>query len=306
MDNLQNFEILAKSSLESKNYSQAFDYYSKSLEIDAKNSKYWIGKGISTGWLSTPDTPRFDELISCIKTADQFNSLTAEEKHKISNQITNIVEIKVKDTFNHIDKEINKEFDTKPMGTGTLYAVHQTGKLSIQLSVGNKYSPALIKAIEALQFACKIDPSEYAFKSLITEIDLIFQHSANNVNYFKTHEDAGSRFEMMQEIRTNSTTKLKEQNPNADVPIAPPENGSGCFIATVASGDVNHSSVIQLRYFRDSVLSKYSLGQKFILKYYKYSPAIADDLSKNYFLRRMIYYFFVKPVSELTRLLTRK
>ena len=75
MDNLQNLEILAKSSINSKNFSQAFEYYSKLLESDAQNSRYWIGKGLSAGWLSTPDTPRYDELISCIKTANDFKCI---------------------------------------------------------------------------------------------------------------------------------------------------------------------------------------------------------------------------------------
>lgn len=305
MDNPQNFEILAKSAIGSKNYQQAFDYYSKLLEYDATKSQYWVGKGIASGWLSTPESPRFEELVSCIITAGEFKSISNDEKLTISEEVINIAESKIKDTLYHIDKEVTKEFDLKPMGTGTLYSVHQTAKLSIQLSIGNKYSPTLIKAIDAVQFAYKLESTEKSLNALIKQIDLIFQHSANNVNYFKTHKEAGNRFEQMQQVRTDAATKLKEINPNAEVPASPSGSNSGCFIATAAAGDINHPSVIQLRYFRDSYLMRYSFGQKFIAKYYKHSPPIANKIRDNGFLKRATYYLLVKPLSHFTRILTK-
>ena len=306
MENSQNLEILAESSLISKNFTQAFDYYSKLLEFDTAKSNYWIGKGIASGWLSSPDYPRFEELTSCIKTADNLKQLTSEEKQKVTFEICDITIVKLKEILDHIDKEINKEFDTKAIGTGTLHAVHQTGKLSIQLSVGNKYSPKLIAAINASKFASEIYPTEYTLSTLIKLIDQVIQHSANNVNYFKTHKDAGDRFDKIQDIRTSATIKFKEINPNVNVPNAPSSSNSSCFIATAATGDINHSSVIQLRHFRDSVLLNYPLGQKFIEEYYKYSPALADKLRKNYILKKFTYYFVVKPISSITRLLMKK
>jgi hypothetical protein len=51
---------------------------------------------------------------------------------------------------------------------------------------------------------------------------------------------------------------------------------SKCFIATAAYQDGHAAPVMMLRRFRDQILSKTSLGRKFIEKYYRYSPALAE------------------------------
>ncbi|MBU6153286.1 MAG: hypothetical protein KGP28_03185 [Bdellovibrionales bacterium] len=51
---------------------------------------------------------------------------------------------------------------------------------------------------------------------------------------------------------------------------------SKCFIATAAYQDGRSAPVMMLRRFRDQILSKTALGRKFIEKYYKYSPALAE------------------------------
>ncbi len=51
---------------------------------------------------------------------------------------------------------------------------------------------------------------------------------------------------------------------------------SKCFIATAAYQDGRAAPVMMLRRFRDQILAKTSLGRKFIEKYYRYSPALAE------------------------------
>src|SRR5690625_1088176 len=172
-----NFEVLAKSALDSKNFSQAYDYYSKLLESEIENPEYWINKGIAAGWLSSPSTPRFDELISCVFTAKDSYSATDEEMASATDEIIKISEVKIREILSQIDSEVNKKFDLKSTSTLTLDSVHQTGKLAIQLNIGNKYSPLLIKAINAVEKACEVPPTEHKYQSLVKEIDLVLEHS---------------------------------------------------------------------------------------------------------------------------------
>lgn len=53
---------------------------------------------------------------------------------------------------------------------------------------------------------------------------------------------------------------------------------SNCFIASAVYADEHHANVTSLRHFRDNVLSKSCLGNRFINFYYKKSPPIAEKL----------------------------
>jgi hypothetical protein len=57
--------------------------------------------------------------------------------------------------------------------------------------------------------------------------------------------------------------------------------GGGCFIATAAYGSYLHPHVQVLRDFRDSVLTKFALGRKFIAFYEKNSPVLARAIDKS-------------------------
>ena len=53
------------------------------------------------------------------------------------------------------------------------------------------------------------------------------------------------------------------------------KSGATCFVASVAYDDPNHSDVIFLRYYRDTVLSKYFIGKLFIKLYWIIGPSLA-------------------------------
>ena len=46
----------------------------------------------------------------------------------------------------------------------------------------------------------------------------------------------------------------------------------------MAYGDYNHPQVMELRKFRDEVLSKSFLGRNFIKIYYRFSPLLVEKL----------------------------
>ncbi|MFP4116160.1 MAG: CFI-box-CTERM domain-containing protein [Candidatus Aenigmatarchaeota archaeon] len=74
-----------------------------------------------------------------------------------------------------------------------------------------------------------------------------------------------------------------------------PYSPGGCFIATACYGSEFTEEVLFLKDFRDEFLTDFSIGQKFIENYYRYSPPIADFLKRNEFLRSLSRLLLVEP-----------
>jgi len=65
-------------------------------------------------------------------------------------------------------------------------------------------------------------------------------------------------------------------------------NVMGCFIATAAFGSKFEKHVQLLRRFRDLYLMPNSIGRAFVRAYYRYSPPMADFISRHDILRTMV------------------
>ncbi|MFB6088177.1 MAG: CFI-box-CTERM domain-containing protein [Candidatus Aenigmatarchaeota archaeon] len=74
-----------------------------------------------------------------------------------------------------------------------------------------------------------------------------------------------------------------------------PYSPGGCFIATACYGSEFTTQVMFLKEFRDNFLAKFFLGQKFIENYYKYSPDIAESISKSRITKLLTRFLIVEP-----------
>ncbi|MBP7223513.1 MAG: hypothetical protein KBA50_09720 [Sedimentibacter sp.] len=69
---VENLLILADAALEADNNSEAYNYYTKTLEHDPTNYRAWYGKAISAGWQSTLDNIRLSETITGFENAIKY------------------------------------------------------------------------------------------------------------------------------------------------------------------------------------------------------------------------------------------
>ena len=69
-----------------------------------------------------------------------------------------------------------------------------------------------------------------------------------------------------------------------------------CFIATAAYGTKSAEEIDVLREFRDDVLMQSPAGRDFVRAYYRFSPPIADFVSRHELLRTVVREVFVDPV----------
>jgi hypothetical protein len=83
---------------------------------------------------------------------------------------------------------------------------------------------------------------------------------------------------------------------NVDNDVASGSGGGGCFIATAAYGSLLEPHVKILCKFRDQYLLTNGPGKIFVKYYYKYSPPLADFISKNDGLRAVVCVFLLPLV----------
>jgi Flp pilus assembly protein TadD len=70
--NVSNLLQLADQAAKAGNNKEAFDYYTRVLEVDSDNAEAWFGKGEAAGCLSTLQEFRLAEMISGIERALQL------------------------------------------------------------------------------------------------------------------------------------------------------------------------------------------------------------------------------------------
>jgi hypothetical protein len=303
MQNTDNLKILAETALEGKNYDQAYLYYSQLLETDASVSEYWYLKGIASGWSSSAQLPRIEELLVCVKKAQDLDSTLPHAK--IAEQVLDICDNYVSKLITAIDKEVNNEFDKKPMATGELYSVHQLGKLPIQLKVGNSYSVAFLAALKVIEYACELNGTAGNLQRAILLIDRFLKHSAANANYFSDHKDAGDRCDQTVAIRQQFIKLVQDRDPGF-VASATPEKSGACFIATATLGKPDHPFLSTFYLFRNEVLLQSRVGTNLVAIYYHIGPKMASSISRSDLLCKLSYYGVIIPaffiVSSILRL----
>jgi hypothetical protein len=74
------------------------------------------------------------------------------------------------------------------------------------------------------------------------------------------------------------------------------QTSSGCFIATAAYGGSTAEQLNVLRGFRDGALLESAAGSQLVALYYRLSPAIADFISGDSFLRTVVRELLVDPM----------
>ena len=84
---------------------------------------------------------------------------------------------------------------------------------------------------------------------------------------------------------------------NKELQEREPKSSEGCFIATATMGSSENDAVQTLRQFRDDVLQKSMIGERFVEIYYRYSPSLASHIGKSRVLRFLFRIFLINPLS---------
>jgi hypothetical protein len=156
--------------------------------------------------------------------------------------------------------------------------------------------------LEALSWISLDDFGELAKES----IDVLFEHYRNDLRYMYDNNSAEIVVAYHEKIGDLYINKYREfENSNSECMmnimkyfcmdhddairiVAKEKIKGGCYIATMAYGDYNHSQVVKLRQFRDSVLMPSIIGQRFVSLYYKFSPKLVEKLKPFKLIHKLV------------------
>jgi ribosomal protein S27AE len=95
---------LIEAAFKAGNDEEAYRYASLLLEHEPGNALAWMWKGILAGFLSTPGTPRIQEMLSYLGKAQQFNSDAIDRKF-VASQVSCVAAAFLRALFADVDAD---------------------------------------------------------------------------------------------------------------------------------------------------------------------------------------------------------
>lgn len=284
--NSKNLFELAESAFSGGNYSEAYGYYTKVLEIEPKNAAAWLGKGSSAGWLSTLNEFRFSEMLVAFETAV---NCSADSSSKDAMKTVCALQLNAVATACY---SISRKFMLEYVALPDSWADYlpRCAQIIRLMETAHLYNPKEAQIVENIIHLCKDNIEGVGYNDPYD----------NNIWKVKFLSDEYER--EVRSILETYTRKLQILKPNF-VPPNPKRPSAGCFVVTATMGNAQHPSVRILRVFRDESLSKFAVGRVFITWYLRYGPLLAMCIEKSVTARTLTYLLVVAPSVSMVRLL---
>jgi hypothetical protein len=286
---MANLLTLATEAREAGNLQEAYDYYTKVLEIDSEHYEAWLGKGDAAGRLSTTDKMRLPEVLSAMWNA--IEHCPEEEKMGVLRRAalsTNAIAVGCWEMW-------------------TSYLVSQPWTDDGLWRMFLNDFPAILDALDqAHAWASKE-------KLIIQNTITICGWVASGGAYARWSQEwaqvpvAGTVSKEYKEVLNSKVVRLVAEMQKIDPayidPAYKPPKSGGCFVATATMGDLNHPTVVLLQQFRDNWLLKCRGGQLLTRWYYLVGPYAAGLIRRSRILRFVVAAAVVRPCACIARVL---
>ena len=273
--NFDNLMKIAKEAWEGADYSDAYEKFSKALEINPDSEDALLYKSLCAGWN--------DSNFKIIKNAfcNVFNKV--DFKTASNEKIENL---------NYF---LNKLYDfimAYNKITWKLYDPNYYNNENIK-STWTRIENEIVTLSMIIDFQNKIKDKSNVYKNnYLTYLKTIFSlyKSMCDKWTYDTHKTGGlidirreyhPNKEEYQEKKDKILEKIKQYDPN----FQPPEK-QGCYIATAVYGSYDCAPVWVLRRYRDYKLGQTFWGRAFIKIYYSISPTLVRFFGKKKYFQK--------------------
>lgn len=272
---------LAQSAEESRNYQQAYQYYSQVLEQDSNIAKAWVGKGISAGYMSSLKSQKISEAITCIKRGILLDNAL---NRYAATQLAHVILLYTKGLNKYFTKRLYEEMRPPgvildPVMSGLVISSRRsTSKQQMTDEFRKNYCPYIL---QGLIFSWQISQDIGVAKRILKTLDEIS-------SFYVLPEEI---INFARKKLATTLSEIREKFPE----ISQQKKKAKCFIITATMQDSNHPYVVLLQQYRDQELLKSNLGKFLVNIYYKYSPFFARFIEMSTLLQKISLYFIVKP-----------
>lgn len=292
-----NYQTLASRAFENEQYDQAYEYYSKLLEINTDNWMYIYKKGICSAKKSTLAQFKVDEVVKACKDA-----LRVLEKNEVKD---------LKEVHYKMASEINEISIDFRRKAGSQYNKDWEAQ-----SAAPEYWERLKKCLSCEEYAMnliepyiKTEVREFELYKMIVkncifwfvELCAIRRYRTGYNQYGPTYNNISYKDSLRPPILAKYDQYVAFLKQYDSTYVAPQitRKGVGCYVATCVYGSYDCPEVWVLRRYRDYKLNNVWYGRLFIKMYYAVSPTIVKWFGKNKWFNRLFKKKLDRTVNKL-------
>jgi tetratricopeptide (TPR) repeat protein len=284
----KNLLELAQAASSAGNHGEAYQYFTKVLEVDPTNAEAWFGKGSAAGWQSTLSSFRFGEMMVAY---DKAISLSTDQSQTRMREACALSQNSVATACYALSRQHMLEFVALP-------------------DTWQDYIPRCRQVLDLLQSAQALAPDN---QQIIENIILVCQDNIEGVTFNDPYDnDAPKGWHLstdyeaeIRSILTDYAERLRQLNPEYVAPNPVAKKPSACFVVTAALNDEQHPSVVFLREFRDEELSRSKIGRSMIAFYARHGPTLAQGIRGSRVARGLARVLVVAPAVAIVRVFKR-
>ena len=279
---------LARAAEDAGDADEAYEQYTKALELDARRPEAWLGRARA----SAPRSPRSFRLEDVSASIDRAIECAPSDR---ADDVSRTGAALLRDIAS-ARHQANKQILADYVSTRGEWGRHLERCASV------------VRALERAHALDRGDPLvlEKIIEVCAAQIEGVVYNDVGDYQVV-TQRRRGVTEKYEAELRgkiADCAVKLRALRPG----YVPPEAKKtqldlkgGCFVVTAAMGDPDHPDVVTIRRWRDETLARTAVGRLLVSAYQVVGPPAADVVRRSPVLRKLSRTLLVVPLAAVLR-----